>query len=239
MNSATSQLADAVETVRSVGREEPTAGHDSANLLMPEEGESWDGLRRRLAVTLNLTAVDPQLDLAPSGFVNRMINDDAFAHLVLSSRSSPAFLRVLLNHATEQFEEKSPPRVAEALFSGASEETAPPISQAVIAASKHSDRHLVAKAARSFARWAKNGFTRADEVAFQRRMAACLACDQLAAPPDQLLYKIATTGSSERSVCKACGCVANRKARLSTENCPLAHPDNPLLSRWGEPRSAH
>jgi hypothetical protein len=238
MNSATSQLDDAVETARFAGRQESTTGHGNANLLMPEEGESWDGLRRRLAVTLNLTAVDPQLDLAPSGFVERMINDDTFAHLVLSSRSSPAFLRVLLNHATEHFEEKPPPRVEEAPFSRAPEETAPG-SQAVTPVSNHSDRHLVAKAARSFARWAKNGFTRADEVTFQRRMAACLDCDQLTAPPDQLLYKIATTGSSERSVCKACGCVANRKARLSTENCPLAHPDNPLLSRWGEPHSAH
>ena len=190
-----------------------TSGTDTANLLMPREGESWDDLRRRLAVALNLGAVDSRLDLAPSEFVNRMIQDDDFAHLVLSSRSSPAFLKVLLDQSGD---EGKPP-----------------------SASKHSDTHLVMKAARSFTRWAKNGFSRVDEATFKRRTAACLACDHLAAPPDQLLYKIATAGSDDRRICRACGCVANRKARVSTENCPLAHPDNPLLSRWGEPRTSH
>jgi hypothetical protein len=82
---------------------------------------------------------------------------------------------------------------------------------------------LAARGSRALARWAATGFTTVDDATYQRRMSACVQCPELSGQ------------GSDRPVCSLCGCQVVWKARMTSENCPAASPDDPSLTRWGEP----
>jgi hypothetical protein len=96
---------------------------------------------------------------------------------------------------------------------------------------------LLASAAKSFWAWARSGFAVVDEATFQRRFSTCQQCPDLVEPPRKRIYQIlGVDGSSAASkVCARCGCVASKKARLTSENCPAPHAEHDGMSRWGEP----
>ncbi len=101
-----------------------------------------------------------------------------------------------------------------------------------------SNGQLAAKAGKALFDWAKTGFAVLDQDAFEARFSACERCDRLSEPPENLAYALTRTKRSDPRVCGACGCTAARKARLASEQCPLTDPDNPALTRWGEPGAA-
>ncbi|MFI6497989.1 hypothetical protein [Nonomuraea typhae] len=83
---------------------------------------------------------------------------------------------------------------------------------------------LLRRASLAVVRWASSGFRKVSQAAYDRRLAACLACEHLVAPTENPVYRF--TGA--RSVCNLCGCETRRKARLPAEACPIG--------RWGEER---
>ncbi|WP_279358313.1 hypothetical protein [Methylobacterium indicum] len=92
---------------------------------------------------------------------------------------------------------------------------------------------LIAGAAYALARWAAAGFGQVSPEAAERRRRACLACPELRAPGGRAIHRlVGATGG----VCRLCSCAVERKAMLPTESCPAPAPDDPALSRWGEPR---
>lgn len=94
---------------------------------------------------------------------------------------------------------------------------------------------LAQRAASAFGRWAMAGFSTVDEATYRRRLDRCAGCPHLKAPDShQRLYQVVSRGAHP-SVCGRCGCVVARKARLTSEHCPDVHPDDPALTRWGEP----
>ncbi|HYF32997.1 MAG TPA: hypothetical protein VD993_17855 [Chitinophagaceae bacterium] len=107
---------------------------------------------------------------------------------------------------------------------------------ATAANGNYSNLQLIGKAAKALLDWSKTGFSTVDERTYERRLAACHRCDQLEAPPDKLLYKISLGKKEDKRTCKSCGCVVSRKARLTSDSCPLEDPANPGFNRWGEAR---
>jgi hypothetical protein len=93
-------------------------------------------------------------------------------------------------------------------------------------------RHLTG----SVASWAGSGFPVAKESALMRRRLGCQTCEFSSAAPTTMPYRgmAFLTGESDR-VCTKCGCLIKRKTLLATERCPVQDPNNPELSRWGEP----
>lgn len=87
-------------------------------------------------------------------------------------------------------------------------------------------------------RWSRTGFTTVDSDVLKRRLAACETCPHLYAPEGakRILYALTGTAAGRKSVCRKCGCPVTRKAGMAGESCPDAHPDDPRLTRWGEPR---
>ena len=86
---------------------------------------------------------------------------------------------------------------------------------------------VAARGSRALARWAATGFTTVDDATYHRRMSACVQCPELSGQ------------GSDRPVCSLCGCRVVWKARMTSESCPAASPDDPSLTRWGEPVRAH
>jgi hypothetical protein len=102
-----------------------------------------------------------------------------------------------------------------------------------------SNAALLAKAAKSFIAWGRNGFKTADDVLYKARLAACNACEHNVMPERKLGYQLAAalTGTkADRKICDLCGCVTEAKARLENERCPGQDPARPGFSRWGDPR---
>ncbi|PWB92832.1 hypothetical protein C5689_16180 [Methylosinus sporium] len=98
------------------------------------------------------------------------------------------------------------------------------------------DGELLAHAAAAFARWAKTGFAMVARPVYQHRLATCHACNHLGdAPAERLVYRLLSNAGKEHKICTQCGCFVVRKAKLPTENCPVASSTNPQESRWGEP----
>jgi hypothetical protein len=182
---------------------------------------SMDEVRLRFARFLGL---DEPL---PETIVHRALADRPFLHNLIICRGSPSFLEVLFadpRNATFRAP-AAPPDEPEA----APREATPAVEK--------SNAQLIAGAAKALARWGAAGLVRAEPEVFERRWSACQACDLLVAPPDRLIYKVFSLGSkSDPRVCSACGCVAQRKARVPTEHCPRPDPEDASQSRWGEPR---
>ncbi|CAL8975003.1 hypothetical protein RHODGE_RHODGE_04062 [Rhodoplanes serenus] len=144
----------------------------------------------------------------PERVAAAVLADPLYAHHLMTCKASPAFLRVLL---------ANPPEM----------DTAP----------LHGNGRLVASAAKTLFRWAKAGFALVDDGTFTTRLAVCRACPDLVAPDGRLAYQILerVAPSDDERICRLCGCVAAKKARLPTENCPAPDAADPAVSRWGEP----
>lgn len=94
---------------------------------------------------------------------------------------------------------------------------------------------LVAKVAKSMIEWTKTGFSKVDDLTYERRIRACMKCRFLKDPPQTIVYKLASITKKEqadRKICTLCGCLVSNKARLSHEICPLSHPTIEGKSLW-------
>jgi hypothetical protein len=100
-----------------------------------------------------------------------------------------------------------------------------------------SSGELMRKGVEALWRWGRTGFSVVEDAVLQRRLAACETCPNLSSPPadKKLLYVLAGSMGTRQPVCRRCGCVVTRKARLPGESCPDPHPELPGVSRWSEP----
>jgi hypothetical protein len=95
---------------------------------------------------------------------------------------------------------------------------------------------LAAQAAGTVLKWGMEGLRQSDPWVIERRLAACAACEYRAPAPDTLVYRGAKVlAGKDSEICTICHCLLNTKAAISTEHCPEKDPDDPALSRWGEP----
>jgi hypothetical protein len=146
---------------------------------------------------------------APQSAVRRAIVDEKYCRYLLTARGQPGMLEVLFRDpANEKYADVDAPA--------------------------HSSLALVMRAGKALAKWGASGFATVEQETFDARFAACQACDLLAEPPKQLLYRVRLGGKSDQRVCSACGCPAGRKAKLATEHCPIEDPARPGFNRWGE-----
>jgi hypothetical protein len=173
-----------------------------------KNANSWDEMRGGLGDYLGLEGP------VPSEVLNRAINDKLFAHNLMVCRNNRRYLDMLLRDPKN--EAFRPPELV--LDRG--------------------NMHLLGKAARAFVNWGKGGFAKVDEETFNQRFGACQVCPHLVEAPNRFLYKIKLSRDVDNRVCSACGCVAARKAKLPTERCPVADPNNLSVNRWGQPVAA-
>lgn len=96
---------------------------------------------------------------------------------------------------------------------------------------------LLSKGALALMNWARAGFTVVDDEVYRRRLEACQQCPELKTPAEskRLLYELVGVKGSDKAMCALCGCAVKRKARLTTESCPAAHPLMAGHTRWAEP----
>jgi hypothetical protein len=156
----------------------------------------------------------------PDAVLRRAVAEQRFAYYLLSFRGRPDMLdRFFADPATLAYG----------------------VAGSARSVARQRNGELVRSAATALARWAKSGFIRASPEVYERRLAACLGCDQLSLPAQSLLSRIAAPGPADRAAgraCGACGCPVTRKASLASESCPLPDPGDPAHSRWGEPRES-
>jgi hypothetical protein len=146
------------------------------------------------------------------------LNDPTYAHNLLVCRNAPQFLQHLL---------ENPPATAKHNETGESSDA--------IGAGEKRNLELLKKATIALWNWGRAGFSVVDEETYQRRYGACLACEHLTDPPQRLIYKLSRRKGAHQKVCGLCGCVVEKKARLSSETCPAPHARFAELNRWGEP----
>lgn len=143
------------------------------------------------------------------------IHDQTYFHNLIVCRSTPDMLNYLLNN---------PPGI-EGLVNGMEEP------------SEKSTVQLMSKVAKSMIEWTKTGFSKVDDLTYERRIRACMNCHFLRDPPQSLAYKFATLTKKERfekKICALCGCVISNKARMPHEKCPLDHPVLEGKNMWEE-----
>lgn len=195
-----------------------------AELSAANGSEDWDELRARFGGTLGLH------DPVPGAVLRRAMADATFAHRLLVSRGSPGFLAALIEDPGN--------RAYEAADTALTGEPGPRPSELPGAVRTVADTRpntdLAKSAAAALVAWGKAGFTHVDAPEYAARRAACEACPHLAQAPDQLVYKVRARRNADMRVCNLCGCIAARKARLSSEMCPGADPADPTRSRWGQ-----
>jgi hypothetical protein len=145
------------------------------------------------------------------------LQDPTYARNLLVSRRSPGHLSYLLSH----------PPVVEI----PEEDARMP-----------SNGELMKNVASGLIKWARTGFSIVDETTLRKREDACLACPHLVVPT-RLLQRLLpshkeTTKTGRRTgdkVCDLCGCSVSRKMRLTSEFCPSKDPNQPAVTRWGQP----
>ncbi|HYO53709.1 hypothetical protein [Archangium sp.] len=157
--------------------------------------------------TATLQAVLRRTDDLPEVLVHRAAADPLFLNALIAHRDDPAALTALLEQTP-----RSLPKWA-----------GPPSAV------------LMLRAAKALVRWGRAGFREVDAETFEQRRDACQRCPHLGSPGRQLAYKL--TADRDKSLCGLCGCAIERKARLPTEECPVADPTRPGMTRWGEPIS--
>jgi hypothetical protein len=165
----------------------------------------WNDMRAALGALLGLDA--PVADEV----LGRAQADDRYAAYLIRSRNHPRLRDMLLNSPDNQ------------TYRLAKTPGAP------------SSATLMMRASLAVMRWTTSGFRLVDPQTFERRLAVCQVCPHLQEPPARLVYKVALVASSDPRICGICGCVASRKARMSTERCPSEDCSRPGFSRWGEP----
>ena len=98
-------------------------------------------------------------------------------------------------------------------------------------------KELVFSGLKTLIKWGNSGFKSISEGQFQKRWKTCQACPNLKDPGNQFVYgaakRILKPGSDQR-VCGLCGCIAQQKAKIITENCPDESLTKPGYSRWNE-----
>lgn len=176
------------------------------------KADSFHEARQRLGAYFGLDAD------APANVTARVLNDQRFAALVASMGKFPEWRQKFLN---DPFNAK---------FEVPDADTDQGRTRSLT-----STATLVKKAAFGLLKWGTQGFFAVDPVVKEKRAAACTECDQAVEAPKTKLYEVANLGSSDTRMCDACGCLLAKKIAMPTESCPLAHPDDPTLTRWGEP----
>lgn len=98
------------------------------------------------------------------------------------------------------------------------------------------EKSVAAQAAGALLKWGMAGLEHAKPWQIETRLAACKTCSFLTDAPDDLIYRGAKVFvGKDAKICSSCRCLVNTKAALATEHCPERDPDDPNLSRWGEP----
>lgn len=170
-----------------------------------KNNESWEDIQAKFGDYLGIE------EPVSRGVLRRAMEDSRFADYLITCRNRPKYLAALLNDPRNQEYEMLEPTI------------------------EKSNRQLAIEAAKALLKWGKAGFSQVDRATFERRFGACQACPHLVEPPNKLVYKVKLSPEADLRVCNACGCVAARKARLPTESCPVADPNQPGLNHWGEP----
>lgn len=142
---------------------------------------------------------------APAAVTRRVLEDKTFAFYLLFTRDAPSLQRRLLEDPRNAAYERAEQEISTAA--------------------------LVGSAVKAFARWGGSGFRRLDPAAFAQRWETCLACPKLVEAPDRVIYSGLTILTGDRRVCSACGCVAEKKAQIPTESCPLGKWPEPVAAR--------
>jgi hypothetical protein len=169
--------------------------------------------RRRLA---EIISIEEQASVSVTA---RVLADPKFAHHLVSVRSFPKWRDKLLNDEANK------------LFD-AVQDTHDDIEDALPA----TVAGLAKKVALSLARWGATGFATVDPWLQKFRTDACRRCDQNVPAPPSLVYRYgAMTKGNPVPMCKACGCLIERKALMVTETCPLPSTSDPTRTRWDEP----
>lgn len=137
--------------------------------------------------------------------------------LFLRAANDTQFLERLLAHAHDR------PRLEAFLATEDRAAAQPPAAQ------------LIGSALGAFWSWVGTGFGIVPGDTYHRRISACRACPFYAPRPQSAAYAIASVWADDPRVCSRCGCVMSAKARLPKQNCPSRDPENPAMSRWGEP----
>ncbi|MBF9264060.1 hypothetical protein [Paracidovorax cattleyae] len=188
---------------------------------------SMPQVRQRFAEFLGLD------DPLPDPVIHRALSDRPFLHNLIVSRGSPQFLQILISDPKNA----AFPRPPEGLL-GIEEPADPDVQDPAEAKALPGSLRLAARAAGALARWGAAGIVRVEPEVFEQRWSSCQACPHLIEPPERVVYKItsslAARQQADARVCAACGCVAQRKARLPTERCPRADPAQPNFNRWGQ-----
>jgi hypothetical protein len=191
-----------------------------------------DEVRARFGAFLGLEAA------VPSAIVRRAQKDRQFVFHLVNCRNRPHLLKWLLaDPRNAAYEASDDPTIRETNGAGANGHGEQPAAAADVpdASVEQSSAALAAKAMAAMTRWASTGFAAIKPEVFERRWRACQSCDRLRDPPDRAIYRLKFSSASDPRVCQACGCAAQRKARMPTQSCPLPDPANSHLTRWGEP----
>ena len=146
------------------------------------------------------------------------VDDPLYAMHLLASRSAPRLLAILL---------ENPPKPTNVRLLADANPT--PVDQSAPAVMKRFGRAMI--------EWGKTGFKTVDEEVYKKRLAACSSCPNLRGANGKAVEGSADAAVGLGQTCAMCGCYVRAKARIARDNCPVKHPDDPLLSRWGEPIS--
>ncbi|WP_172332674.1 hypothetical protein [Mangrovicoccus sp. HB161399] len=148
-------------------------------------------------------------------------------HLGLETALSPSVTRRALEDpvfAKALYATRKLPGVMKKLTASA-EQAARPSSMAV-----------TAKAAAGVLKWGMEGLEHAKPWDITRRLGACRSCPFEAPTPDMLVYRGAkVVVGKDAKICTSCHCLTNTKAAMARERCPEKDPNDPRVSRWGEP----
>lgn len=148
----------------------------------------------------------------PDSVLYAALDDDDYARNLLLSRRSSELMNMLMAQQANYI----------------------PKAQQKAKQSGYSNLELIEKLGKSMWKWGLVGFSTVTEDIYDKRLAACRSCDQLEEAPDQLVYNFSLKKNEDKRTCKSCGCVVARKARLTTDTCPLEDTGNPGFNRWGE-----
>lgn len=172
------------------------------------DAESIEAAARALGAALELEGS------APFPATQRALADPKFAQALWAVRKMPSVLRQLL----------LAPHTARLR---SIEDTSVPGPES---------REVLTKGAGSVLKWGMKGLKHARPWQIKDRLAACNACEFQIPAPDTLIYRGAkVVAGKDAKICEKCSCLTNTKAAMATEHCPERDPQNPDLSRWGEP----
>ncbi len=105
-----------------------------------------------------------------------------------------------------------------------------------LSAAAPSSAAVVKQAAGSLLKWGMEGLKPAEPWVIERRIAACNSCKFQAPAPNTVIYRgVKVVVGKDAKICVSCNCLTNTKAAISTEHCPEKDPEDPGLSRWGDP----